>query len=202
MEERCFEINYEIEAIFDEYGEFPLHCATLLFDLLNINGNVVIKNQYSIKPEKSKVVTQYIGNQTYFYEWPKRPEGNYCVWLKQSFQTNQEILNILKLQGTYLTYIVPTESFDWENFLENWEKDERYLLFSGQSSFICNVIDMERTLNINFDTTVYSAEKIMDIIREWEKSIFNTSESLRVERTVEEIRGKYGILSQVRLRFF
>lgn len=201
MGEPYFEIDYEIEAVFDEYGDFPLQCAALLFDLLNINGNVVIKNQYSIKPEKTKAISRYMGNHNCFYEWPKRPEGNYCLWLKQSFQTNLELMNILKLQGTYLTYIVPTGSFDWDTFLENWKKDERYLLLSGQSSFICNVIDMDRTLNINFNTTVFSKEKIMGIINEWEKSIINNSESSQAKRTVEKMNSKYGNKCRVHLCF-
>lgn len=201
MDEVYFEIDYEIEAAFDEYGDFPLQCAALLFDLLNFNSNIIIKNQYSIKPERAKALSQYLGKQNCFYEDPKTPEGNYCIWIKQNFQTNQELIRIFKLQGIYLTYIVPNKSFDWEGFLKNWKKDERYLLLSGQSSFICNVIDMDRILNLNFNTAVFSEEKIIHIMNEWEKAITNTAGSSKVRKTVEKMRSKHGNKYRVCLCF-
>ncbi len=202
MNKPCFEIDYEIEAVFDEYGDFPLQCAALLFDLLKFNRNIIIKNQYTIKAEKTNVISKYIENdQNYFYEWPKCPKGDYCVWIKDSFSTNQELIDILRLQGIYLSYIVPSASFNWKEFLESWKKDERYLLLSGQSSFICNVIDMDRTLNINFNTTVFSTEEIIRILSEWEKAINHIAKPSRMRRTKTQMRSKQGNIYQVRLCF-
>lgn len=202
VNELYFEIDYEIEAVFDEQGDFPLQCAAILFDLLKFNRNIVIKNQYSIKAEKTNVISKYIENdQNYFYEWPKSPKGNYCVWIKESFLTNHEIIDILRLQGTFLSYIVPSESFDWKEFLENWKEDEKYLLLSGQSSFICNVIDMDRTLNINFNTAVFSTEEIISIISEWQKAINHIAVSSQVRRTETQMRSKHGNKYRVQLCF-
>ncbi len=202
MDEHYFEIDYEIEADFDMEGDFSLQCATLLFDLLNINGNVIIKNQYAQKAEKRKTISKYVGNeQNYFYEWPKHPEGNYCIWIKESFSTNQEIIDILKLQGTYLSYIAPTDSFDWEDFLKNWKKDERYLLLSRQASFICNIIDMDRTLNINFNTAIFSTEKIVSIISKWQEAITLITKPSKVSKSETKIRSKHGNKYQVQLCF-
>lgn len=62
VNELYFEIDYEIEAVFDEQGDFPLQCAAILFDLLKFNRNIVIKNQYSKKAEKTNVISKYIEN--------------------------------------------------------------------------------------------------------------------------------------------
>ena len=35
------EFHYEIEADFDETGDFPLMCTILLFDLLNFKSNIL-----------------------------------------------------------------------------------------------------------------------------------------------------------------
>lgn len=197
-----FEIDYEIEAKCDEYGDFPLQCAALLFDLLDIRENVVIKNQYSIKTEKAKVIEKYIENkENSFYECSLSPEGNYCIWLKQSFSTNQELVNILKLQGIYLSYIVPNDSFDWEDFLKHWKNDEKDLLLSGQAMFICNVIDEDRTLNINFNADYFSTEKITNITAEWEKSIKSIAKYTHVKRNVAQMRSKHGNKHLIRLCF-
>jgi len=197
-----YEIDYEIESIYDEYGDFPLHCATLLFDLLNIHSNIIIKNQYSIKTEKTKIISKYLKNeQNYFYEWPKSPEGNYCIWIKQHFSTNQEFIDILNLQGTYLSYIVPNDSFEWGNFQKRWKEDEWYLFLTGQVSFACNIIDMDRTLNIIFDTTVFSIERITSVVADWEKAITCIAKSTQQKKTVTKMRSKYGNKQLVRLSF-
>lgn len=120
MKEPYYEIDYEIEAVFDEQGDFPLQCAALLFDLLKFDRNVIIKNQYAIKAEKASAISKYIKNgHNCFYEWPESPLGNYCIWIKESFLTNQKLVDLLRLQGTFLSYIVPSDSFDWKEFLEN-----------------------------------------------------------------------------------
>lgn len=195
-----FEIDYEIEAVYDEYGDFPLQCAILLFDLLGIKENIVIKNQHSIKVERTKAIKKYIENkENCFYEWPKSPKGNYCIWIKQSLSTNQKLMSILELQGIYLSYIVPNYTFDWDNFLRRWKEDEKNLLLSGQALFICNVIDEDRTLNINFNTTVFSMERIMSVLTKWEKSIINIAEYTQLKRNTAQMRGKYGNKSLVRL---
>lgn len=193
------EIDYEIEAACDEYGDFPLYCAILLFDLLNLNENIIIKNQYSIKAEKTNVIQQYNIGQNCYYEWPKSPEGNYCIWIKESYTSNQTLIDILKLQGTYLSYIVPTDSFDWEYFVEKWEEDDGYLLSTGQATFICNVIDMDRTLNLNFNSAVFSKEMILDLITKWEKEIGHIAQFTQIRRMATTMRSKRGNKHLVRL---
>lgn len=197
-----FEIDYEIEASCDEYGNFPLYCATLLFDLLNFNGNIVIKNRYVGKAEKAGVIQQYNNRRNCYYEWHKFPEGNYCIWIKDSYTSNESLIDILKLQGTYLSYIVPTDSFNWEDFLKNWQKNEAYLLLSGQASFICNVIDMDRTLNLNFSVAVFSKEKILDVTTKWEKEICHLARFKQMRRTAATMRSKHGNKHLVRLCFY
>ena len=202
MKEPYYEIDYEIEAVFDEQGDFPLQCAALLFDLLKFNRNVIIKNQYAIKAEKASVISKYIKNgHNYFYEWPQSPLGNYCIWIKESFLTNQKLVDLLRLQGTFLSYIVPSDSFDWKEFLENWKEDEKYLLASGQSLFVCNVVDMDRVLNINFNTAVFSAERINCIIHEWQDAINHIADPSQMRRAETQMRSKNGSKSRVRLCF-
>ena len=80
-------------------------------------------------------------------------------------------MEVLKLQCIYLSYIAVTDSFDWKSFIEKWKEDEVHLFLSGQASFICNVIDEERTLNLNFNTAILSEGQIMNIIAKWEQEI-------------------------------
>lgn len=184
------EIDYEIEAVCDTYGEFPLHCAALLFDLLKLKKNIVIKNQYTIKAEKEKIIRQYRDNpQNCYYERPKCPEGDYCVWIKEGFPSNRELIELLNLQGIYLSYIAPTDSFDWEAFLNKWREKEDYLLSLGQASFICNVLDMDRTLNLKFSTAKYPSARIADITAAWEKEIVQVAQASCVQRTLVQMRG-------------
>lgn len=202
MKEPYYEIDYEIEAAFDEQEDFPLQCAALLFDLLKFDRNIIIKDQYAIKAEKASVIYKYIKNgHNYFYEWPQSPLGNYCIWIKESFLTNQKLVDLLRLQGTFLSYIVPSDSFDWKEFLESWKEDEKYLLASGQSLFICNVVDMDRILNINFNTAVFSTERINRIIHEWQDAINHIADPSQMRRTETQVRGKNGDKYIVRLSF-
>jgi len=184
------EMDYEIEATCDMDGEFPLHCAALLFDLLNLKENIVIKNQYTIKAEKENIIRQYRDHpQNCYYEWPKCPEGDYCVWIKGGFPSNQELIDLLCLQGIYLSYIAPTDAFDWEAFLNKWREKEDYLLLIGQASFICNVIDMDRTLNLKFSTAQYSSARIAEIMTAWEKEIAQIAQAACVQRMTVQRRG-------------
>ena len=202
MNKAYSEYDYEFEAAFDEWGDFPLQCAALLFDLLKFNRNIVIRNQYSIKAEKANVLCKYIKNdKNRLYEDPASPEANYCLWIKEPFSTNRELMDIFRLQGTYLSYIVPSNSFDLKEFLEKWKKDEKYLLLSGQASFICNVVDMDRVLNINFNTAVFPKEDIRRILCEWEKTIRHIAEPSQGKRTETQMRSNRGTKYSVRLCF-
>lgn len=197
-----FEVDYEIESMCDTYGDFPLRCAVLLFDLLNIHSNIIIKNQYTIKEEKTKTISKYIDNeQNYFYEWPKSPEGNYCIWIRHYLSTNQELFDVLNLQGIYLSYIVPTDSFNWVCFLKRWKEDEKHLILSGQASFCCNIIDMDRTLNIIFDTNVFSVDRINEILAYWEKAMIHIAKSTQTKKVVKKMRSKHGEKQLVQLSF-
>lgn len=196
-----FEIDCEIEAVCDKCGDFPLQCAILLFDLLGINGNIIVKNQFSIKEEKKDALQKYNKNvQNSYYEWPNSPEGNYCIWIKESFDSNIELIDILKLQGTYLSYIVPSNSFDWEKFTKEWQKDDKQLLLTKQASFICNILDMDRTLNLNFNVAEFPKEKITSVIEKWEDVIKVMAKSTQIKRTVMQMRSKYGSKYLIQLK--
>ena len=195
-----FEIDYEIESVYDYDGDFPLLCAALLFDLLNIKGNIIIKNRNTVKSEKAHIMQYYtINKNNYYYEWPDSPDGNYCVWIRESFSSNRELMDLLRLQGIYLSYIVPTESFDWKSFTDNWQKDDTYLLSSNQASFICCVIDADRDLNLNFNASIFSEEKITYLLTKWEGEIARVASSCRIERTVKHMRSKNGTKYLVQL---
>ena len=193
MDGLFYETDYEIAVACDEYGDFPLECAATLFDLLGIKNNVIIKNQHVIRPEKEKALAQFVENKgNCYFASHKHPESDYCIWIKQPFSTNQELIQILKLQLIYLSYIVPTDSFVWKRFIENWKEDERELLLSGQAAFICNVIDADRTLNLSFNPAFFSTENVSKILAEWERTMYDMIKNTRVKRTAEQQRSKYG----------
>lgn len=178
-----YETDYEIAAACDESGAFPLECAAMLFDLLEIKENVIIKNQHVKRPEKEEALAPYVENkENRYFASHEHPESDYCIWIKQPFSTNQTLMPILALQGIALSYIVPTDSFDWNGFLENWKQDERELLLSGQAAFVCNIIDADRTLNLGFNTAFFSEEKIAEVLRQWEQLIVRAAHGTQVKR--------------------
>lgn len=190
---KLIEIDYEFDSVTDEYGDFPIRCATMLFDLLGFNKNVIIKNQYVYKPEKAFVVARYYGKDSNrYYEWPKNRSGDYCVWIKEGYSSNQELIDFLSLQVIHLSFIVPTKTFDWEKFIENWRSDEQNLIQTGQASFICNIVDMDRDLNLFFNADDYTPEMISDMLARWESEITKQDEPIKVQRSEYLIRGKYG----------
>ena len=196
------EINYEIEAVCDEYGEFPLQCATLLFDLLGFNSDIIIKNKKTIKPEKTNIIQPFKNDNNVYYELPQSPEGDYCLWIKEKLLSNKQIVDILNLQGIYLSYIVPNDFFNWDIFLKKWKEDVGYLLESNQATFICNIIDMDRVLSLNFNTNSYSEEFIWSLIDKWEKMILDVASTSVVKRIEQHGRGKYCNKHLIRLCLF
>ena len=195
-----YETDYEIAAACDECGDFPLKCAAMLFDLLEIKGNVIIKNQHVKRPEKEEALAPYVKNkENRYFASPKHPESDYCIWIKQPFSANQTLMPILSLQGIDLSYIVPMDSFDWNGFLENWKQDERELLLSGQAAFICNIIDADRTLNLGFNPAFFSEEKITDVLCQWEQLIVRAAHGTQVKRDEGQRRSEYGRKTLVEL---
>ena len=193
MDKPFWQVDYEIEARCDWDGDFPLQCAAALFASLNLNSNIIIKKRYTLRNNESEVIRKYIDNDlNRFYRYSKHPDVDYCLWIKQQILTQQELIELLKLQGIYLSCIVPNDTFDWEDFLDKWEKDERYLLLSGQASFICNILDEDRRLNIGFNTVVYSMDKISNVLSAWEKSITHIAKAAKVCGTVTQTRSRYG----------
>lgn len=179
-----YEIDYEIESIYDLDGDFPLECAAVLFELLNIKTNFIIKNRSAVRKEKDKIISKYINNnQNIFYELEKYPKVNFSLWIKEDNLTNNDIIDILKLQVTDLSFIVPNNLFDWNRFLTNWKKDVDYLVSSDEATFACNIIDMDRTINMIFNTSVYSMETINKILVEWENAMMSMAQSSKVKRT-------------------
>lgn len=203
MDKPFWQVDYEIEARCDWDGDFPLQCAAALFASLNLNSNVILKKRYTLRSKETEVIAKYIEDrQNRFYRHSKRPDANYCLWIKHGVLSQQELLDLLRLQGIHLSYIVPTGAFDWEDFLDKWGKDERYLLLSGQASFICNILDEDRHLNIGFNTVVFSMDKISNVLSAWEESITHIAEAAKVCRTVTQMRSRYGNKQTVRLCLF
>ena len=159
-------INYDIESVFDEFGRFPLECTIMLFDILEWKSNILIKNQYVAKDKRS--VKKIIENEkNIYYEYPSFPEGNYCIWIKDNIQ-NDELIEVLSLQGIYMCCIQPTKLFDWNSFQSKNKKDESCLFLDNQASFICEIIDQDRVISLYFNNDYYPIQFIKDILCQWE----------------------------------
>lgn len=197
---KLLEFDYVIEASCDWDGDFPLQCATMLFDLLEINDGIVIKNQYAIRQEKAEVLKPYIEDpKNCYYAWPENPEGDYCIWVKQPLDSNATLLPVLKLQGIYLSCIVPTNTFVWEDFCRDRKADERKLILTDQAAFVCNIVDEDRVLNLGFNTALFSEKKIADVLRRWEQMIVHAANGTQVKRDGGERRSEYGSKTLVEL---
>ena len=187
-----FEIEYDIESTFDEYGNFPIACAIMLFDILGWRSNVLIKNQYVAK-EKNFIVQHVLENKrNILYEHSFFPEGNYCLWIKDCLQTN-ELSKVLDLQGIYMCCIQPTEMFNWSNFQTKWKNDEIYLFPDNEASFVCKIIDMDRVLDLYFNEDYYSVNFIDNVLSLWESRIKSTLPLSHMNRQVSKnLKGKNG----------
>ena len=200
MDKPYWQIAYEIEARRDWDGTLPLQCAASLFASLHLNSDLVIKRRYTWRSNESEVIRKYIKDGCdLFYRHPKRTEADLCLWIKQRVLTQRELIDLLGLQGIYLSYIVPTDAFVWEDFLDKWESDAVHLLLSGQASFICDICDEDRRLDITFNTAVFSMEETANALSAWERAIAHIAEAQQVYRTETQMRGKYGNESLVQL---
>lgn len=89
------------------------------------------------------------------------------MWIKELLDSNLQIMDLLLTQILDLSYIVPKENFDIDQFVKLWKKEEKYLIEENEASFICNITDSDRYLYLYFNLADYNYEEINDILRQW-----------------------------------
>lgn len=183
------EYAYEIEAACDFDGDFPLYCAALLLDSLALNSSFIIKKQFTMKAEEQTILKKYISDsRNVFYEHSKSPSRDYCLWVKSRLSI-QDLVELLRLQGIYLSVIAPTASFDWKSFVADWKMDEAQLIANSSASFVCKIIDMDRTLHFIFHSDFFPESTVETILAHWERAVINASKAKQVQRSVIPLRG-------------
>ena len=76
------EFYYEIESDFDETGDFPLMCTSLLFDLLGIKINILFRNQYA-QSSDNPVLRRYAEKEENIYI--EYSASQYLIWIREAF---------------------------------------------------------------------------------------------------------------------
>ena len=187
-----FEIEYDIMASCDLDGDFPLECLTFLLDLLGIKNNILIRNRFEHREEQPFVLSQYMKNTSnQYYQWPESPRSDYCLWIKEPYESAMTFLDFLKVTGYSCNCIVPNESFQWEQFVENWTRDPVYLLTENQASFLCNIYDEDKILYLYFSAKDYSEDFVQNILLTWEQEIQRRAQAAHMQRTVTLLRSRY-----------
>lgn len=162
------EFHYEIEADFDETGDFPLMCTILLFDLLNFKSNILFRNQYA-QSSDNPVVKKYVEKEQNIFI--KHSPSQYCIWMREAFPTPLDMLEVLKLQGMQLSCFVPSSESRVPPIDRLWTAETRDLILTGDFVFACDITDEDRALTFWFNPKVFNEYDIHSILSHWEHRI-------------------------------
>lgn len=171
---KAFEISFYVELEVDDYTledeeTVPLQIICFLFDIMNYKNNIIIKNLFNEENDDVRaMLKKYVNNsQNLLYESHKKKYFNFALWIKETISSNLQIMDLLLTQILDLSYIVPKENFDIDQFVKLWKKEEKYLIEENEASFICNITDSDRYLYLYFNLADYNYEEINDILRQW-----------------------------------
>ena len=162
------EFCYEIESDFDETGDFPLMCTTLLFDLLGIKSNILFRNQYA-QSSDNPVLRRYAEKEENVYI--EYSASQYLLWIREAFPTNLDMLEILKLQGMQLSCLVPISESRVPSIELLRMTETRDLFLNGDFTFACDITDEDRNLTLWFNPEIFKEDDIHSTLFQWEQRI-------------------------------
>lgn len=162
------EFCYEIESDFDETGDFPLMCTTLLFDLLGIKSNILFRNQYA-QSSDNPVLRRYAEKEENVYI--EYSASQYLLWIREAFPTNLDMLEILKLQGMQLSCLVPISESRVPSIELLQTTETRELFLNGDFTFACDITDEDRNLTLWFNPEIFKEDDIHSTLFQWEQRI-------------------------------
>lgn len=162
------EFCYEIESDFDETGDFPLMCTTLLFDLLSIKSNILFRNQYA-QSSDNPVLRRYAEKEENVYI--EYSASQYLLWIREAFPTNLDMLEILKLQGMQLSCLVPISESRVPSIELLQTTETRDLFLNGDFTFACDITDEDRNLTLWFNPEIFKEDDIHSTLFQWEQRI-------------------------------
>ena len=162
------EFCYEIESDFDETGDFPLMCTTLLFDLLDIKSNILFRNQYA-QSSDNPVLRRYAKKEENVYI--EYSASQYLLWIREAFPTNLDMLEILKLQGMQLSCLVPISESRVPSIELLQTTETRDLFLNGDFTFACDITDEDRNLTLWFNPEIFKEDDIHSTLFQWEQRI-------------------------------
>ena len=162
------EFCYEIESDFDETGDFPLMCTTLLFDLLGIKSNILFRNQYA-QSSDNPVLRRYAEKEENVYI--EYSASQYLLWIREAFPTNLDMLEILKLQGMQLSCLVPISESRVPSIELLRTTETRDLFLNGDFTFACDITDEDRNLTLWFNPEIFKEDDIHSTLSQWEQRI-------------------------------
>lgn len=162
------EFHYEIESPCDETDDFPLVCTTLLFELLGIKSNILFRNRYA-QSSDNHVLRRYAEKEENIYI--EYSASQYFIWIRETFPTYFDMLEIFKLQGMQLSCLVPI----FESHVPPIEllqtAETRDLFLTGDFAFACDITDEDKNLTFWFNTEVFQAYDIHSVLSQWEQRI-------------------------------
>ena len=158
------EFCYEIESDFDETGDFPLMCTTLLFDLLGIKSNILFRNQYA-QSSDNPVLRRYAKKEENVYI--EYSASQYLLWIREAFPTNLDI----KLQGMQLSCLVPISESRVPSIELLRTTETRDLFLNGDFTFACDITDEDRNLTLWFNPEIFKEDDIHSTLFQWEQRI-------------------------------
>ena len=171
---KAFEISFYVELEVDDYTledeeTVPLQIICFLFDIMNYKNNIIIKNLFNEENDDVRaMLKKHVNNsQNLLYESHKKKYFNFALWIKETISSNLQIMDLLLTQVLDLSYIVPKDNFDINQFIKFRKKDEKCLIEENKASFICNITDSDRNLILYFNLEDYTGEEINEILKQW-----------------------------------
>lgn len=167
-------IRYKIMMSIDNY-DLPLIEISKLMDILSVNTNVALYFSRARVPNTEKVLKEYTNNHKVNIIRKKGWEDSDYIVIFKNIKNNKELLNLMKQHGINLYYINTKKYENFSNiqdiFKEKFNPNLDYKLYELIKYEILVYFDIDRTIEISFNSRSFNKEEIYTTIINWLKSM-------------------------------
>ncbi|WP_026392169.1 hypothetical protein [Haploplasma modicum] len=167
-------IKYRIILDFDNY-DLPLIEISKLMDSLSIKSNIALYFSRAIVPNTEIVLNEYINKYKVNVLKKKGYEKSDFIVIFENIKSNTELLELMKQHGLNLYYINAKSYENFSNietiFKEKFNPKIEIKLHELIQYEILIYFDIDRTIEIIFNSISFNKEEIYGLLLNWLKSI-------------------------------